>query len=44
MTNRPGFAFDTGMLISLERCKLRATQFLALAQHDRIPIGGHEHE
>lgn len=38
MTNRPGFVFDTGMLLSLERRKQRATQFLALAQHDRIPV------
>lgn len=38
MTNRPGFVFDTGMLISLERRRQRATHFLALAQHDRIAI------
>lgn len=38
MTDRPGFIFDTGMLVSLERRKQRATQFLALAQRDRLPV------
>ncbi len=35
---RSGFVFDTGMLIALERRKLRATRFLLLALHDRIPV------
>ncbi len=38
MTNRSGFVFDTGMLIALERRRQRATQFLVLAHHDRIPV------
>lgn len=38
MMDRPGFVFDTGMLVALERRKQRANHFLTLAQRDRIPI------